>query len=91
MKALPLNVKLYKTTQTFTETSIPKGLLNNHQTLSNVWGKIVVIEGALMYVIQSDPYEEIKLTSEKHGVVEPEHLHFIKPEGKVVFYVEFYK
>ena len=90
MKSLPDNVVAYKRTPEFDESSIPTGLLNNHQTKEGVWGKIVVLSGKLLYTIQ-DPFEEILLDSNKYGVVEPTVLHQVKPMGQVSFFVEFYQ
>jgi len=89
MKKLPNNVIQYKSTPMFTEESVPKGLLNNHNTKSGVWGLIKVEEGELEYVIEN---KEVHILTENNiGVVEPEILHHIKPLGKVLFRVEFYK
>lgn len=89
MKQLPDNVKAYKRTPTFTEETVPEGLLNNHNTKSGVWGVIHIAEGELEYTIGN---EEVHiLTKDKGGVVEPEIVHHIKPLGEVSFYIEFYK
>ena len=90
MKSLPSNVAPYKKTDVFNETSVPQGLLNNHRTLPGVWGKIVVLEGTLKYVIEGQE-KEYELSSDRLGVVEPQVIHHVKPMGKVTFYVEFYK
>lgn len=90
MKSLPDNVVAYKQTPEFDESSVPNGLLNNHQTKEGVWGKIVILEGGLLYTIK-EPKEEIYLDSNNSGVVEPTVYHQIKPLGKVRFYVEFYR
>ncbi|MES2206668.1 MAG: DUF1971 domain-containing protein [Pseudomonadota bacterium] len=89
MKSLPLDVTAYKKTPEFDESSVPNGLLNNHKTKEGVWGKIVVLEGNLLYTI-NEPKEEIYLDTNNVGVVEPTVLHQVKPLGKVRFYVEFY-
>lgn len=90
MKKLPDNVTAYKQTPEFNETTVPAGLLNDHQTKANVWGKIVVVEGRLRYTIY-ESNEVIELDENTFGVVEPEVLHHVKPLGAVRFYVEFYK
>lgn len=90
MKQIPSNLALYKTTPVFDETTIPAGLLKNHNTKEGVWGKIVVVEGKLLYSIY-DTQEEIYLDENNYGVAEPKVLHQVKPSGKVKFYVEFYK
>ncbi len=91
MKALPKNVIAYKKTPEFEEFSIPKGLINAHQTKEGVWGKIVVLEGQLQYTINEPEKEIIVLTEKIYGVVEPEIFHDVKPLGKVRFYVELYR
>jgi len=91
MKSLPENVEVYKSTDHFDEKSVPQGLLNDHNTKKDIWGKINVLEGKLLYTIQSDPIEKIELSPEKFGVVEPEVMHHVTPLGSVRFYVEFYK
>ncbi|MGO3739775.1 MAG: DUF1971 domain-containing protein [Marinomonas foliarum] len=91
MKELPKNVSAYKKTPEFSEETVPKGLLNDHNTKDGVWGKIVILEGELEYIIQEPKKESILLNSQKYGVVEPTIKHHIKPMGKVRFYVEFYR
>ncbi len=90
MKTLPPDVKPYKQTPEFTESTLPNGLLKDHQTKAGVWGKIVVLEGKLLYTIQQPP-EETVLEPGKPGVVEPTVLHHVQPQGPVRFYVEFYQ
>ena len=81
----------YKRTPEFDENSVPAGLLKAHQTKEGTWGKIVVLSGRLMYRILEPTLEEIELSSEVHGVVEPTVLHEVAPIGSVKFYVEFYR
>ncbi len=91
MKDLPGDVKTYKRTDTFTENTVPAGLLKSHNTKAGVWGKIVVLEGELRYRILEPQVEDVVLTVDRFGVVEPQVLHEVLPLGKVSFYVEFLK
>lgn len=91
MKTLPDGVKAYKKTLVFDETTVPRGLLKDHQTMPGVWGLITILEGSLTYTIQSEPPEVNLLDKNQFGVVEPQVLHYVKPSGRVKFYVEFYK
>ena len=90
MKKMPAHLSAYKKTKTFDQDSIPKGLLNEHTTKEMVWGKIIILEGELLYII-TETGNEYKLNMNKFGIVEPEIKHRIAPLGKVKFYVEFYK
>lgn len=91
MKDLPANVSAYKRTDTFSEKTVPAGLLKSHSTKAGVWGKIVILEGELRYRILEPAIEDHVLTPEHFGVVEPKVLHEVMPLGKVSFYVEFLK
>ncbi|MCF8058658.1 MAG: DUF1971 domain-containing protein [Bacteriovoracaceae bacterium] len=91
MKELPLNIASYKSTPVFDQDSIPKALLKDHSTKPGTWGKINVIKGKLLYTIQTEPPEELLLSEQRYGVVEPEVLHKVSPRGKVEFFVEFMK
>jgi len=91
LKDLPSNVKAYKKTPIFTSETVPDGLLKTHRTMKGTWGKICVIEGLLRYTIESSPSESITLSSDHHGVVEPEVPHHVEPIGYVEFFIEFYK
>lgn len=91
MKQLPDNVVAYKKTSEFTETTVPNGLLKNHQTKEGVWGKIIVLAGNLEYTIIEPEQEVIQLNESRYGVVEPTILHHVKPLGPVRFYVEFHR
>lgn len=89
MKSLPDHVQRYKSTPVFTEETLPKGLLKDHNTKNGVWGLICIEQGELEYIIEDK--ETHILTPDNKGVVEPEIKHHIKPLGKVIFRVEFYK
>ena len=91
MKRLPPNVIAYKRTPEFTERSIPQALLGSHTTKVGVWGLIVVLEGSLIYRILEPAVEEVLLTANSKGVVEPAVRHQVAPLERVRFYVEFYR
>jgi len=91
MRSIPRQCASYKRTATFTNHTIPVGLLNAHQTKSGTWGKIVVIEGKLLYRILEPNVEEHILDPQHFGIVEPQVLHQVEPIGEVSFYVDFHK
>ena len=91
MKALPSNVVSYKRTPEFTDVSVPRGLLHEHNTKDDVWGKIIVLEGMLTYRILEPVTEEITLRPGHDGVIEPTIKHEVVPQSGGLFYVEFYR
>jgi len=91
MKSLPADAVPYKRTAEFTPSSVPSGLLHSHSTKEGTWGKIVVLEGTLTYRILEPKLEEIVLSPERCGVIEPTIRHEVVPDSAVRFYVEFYR
>ncbi len=91
MKTLPDDVARYATTPEFTEATAPQNLLENHQTGTGVWGKIVVFEGRLRYHILGAAPEEHELSPDAPGIIEPTVPHLVEPIGPVRFQVEFYR
>jgi tellurite resistance-related uncharacterized protein len=90
MKTLPANSVPYKKTEVFTDSSVPRGLLREHSMKPGAWGKLVVLEGTLTYRILEPVIEEIRLSPERFGVIEPTIKHEIVPSIGVRFYVEFH-
>ena len=91
MKNIPTEVKSIRRTPDFTNETVPKGLLKSYTTKEGNWAKIVVLEGSLIYRILEPALEEIVLTQETYGIVEPAVRHEIEPIGSMKFYVEFYR
>ncbi len=54
MATLPEGLKPYRRTPTFTEATVPAGLLKAHSITAGSWGRIGVLEGKLIYGI-TDP------------------------------------
>jgi tellurite resistance-related uncharacterized protein len=89
MPRLPDDVERYKATPEFDETTIPAGLLASHRLKADTWGRIVVVEGRLLYTIEEPEEIAFVLTPMLAGSVAPEARHHIEPRGKVRFFVEF--
>lgn len=86
---LPGNVQKYAETPVFSETSVPEKLLGLHDTKPGVWGRIVVLEGQLDYIIPGPPEQRFRLSPEQHGIIQPTELHRVASVGAVLFKVEF--
>ena len=91
---LPTHLHSYKRTPSFTEATVPAGLLGEHATKDGVWGLIHVEKGQLRYVL-ADPRRgasSVLITAHSPpGVVEPTIVHRLQPVGAVRFYVEFFR
>lgn len=93
MKTIPASAVHYKSTAVFTQDSVPAALQRSHTTASGVWGRITILQGSLRYRITdpSVPAEEVLLTPERHGVVEPRIEHEVQLIGPVRFQVDFHR
>ena len=70
---------------------VPAALLRSHRTKAGTWAKIVVLEGRLLYRILEPETEEIELSPNRPGIVEPEAPHEVEARGRVRFRVEFWR
>lgn len=91
MPTFPAGLTCYKRTPDFTAATIPKGLLKQHRTKAGTWAKIVIAEGVLLYVIETDPEQSFVLAPDFPGTVPPDTPHHIAPNGPVRFHVEFHR
>lgn len=90
MQSMPAQVRAYRRTPEFSESSVPDVWLGAHATKRDVWGKIVVLEGRLLFVLTGSG-EEFHLDADHPGVIEPRVTHLVRPLGRVRFYIEFYR
>lgn len=91
-QSLPPDAVPYKRTATFSEITIPAGLMHEHRTAAGVWALLHVLEGRLLYCISGPDGSEREIgAGDRPGVIEPERLHRVKPLGPVRFYVEFHR
>lgn len=90
MRELPADVQPYRRTPLFTAETVPAALLKDHATKAGVWGVITVLAGRLVYTIPATAERHV-LAPDSPGIVEPQQLHHVTPDGDVSFYVEFYR
>jgi tellurite resistance-related uncharacterized protein len=79
----------YRSTAIFDETTLPSALRVEHRTKSGVWGVIRVIEGKLRLRLL-DLGEDVILSPDRPGIVNPEQPHSVTPLGPMRMQVEFY-
>jgi tellurite resistance-related uncharacterized protein len=89
MPSLPANVAQYKQTAEFDERTLPHGLRSRHMLKPGTWGRIVVLEGELLYVIEQEPSLAFVLTPARPGIVAPEAPHHVELRGPVRLRIEF--
>ena len=88
---LPNNVEKYFETKVFTEKSLPEKITKKHNTKTGVWGRIVVLEGELDYIVSEPPKSLQRLSPGIDGVIQPKQQHYVCVVGPVRFKIEFLK
>ncbi len=85
----PEGLSEYKRTPTFTQNTIPKGLLHQHSTKAGTWGQIHVLSGRLMYTPEGQ--SSISVKQGETANIPPQMLHHVAAVSDVKFYVAFYR
>ncbi|GJL91705.1 DUF1971 domain-containing protein [Hyphococcus sp.] len=88
---LPNDVQYYSQTPIFTETTTPAKLTALHDTKPGIWGKLVVLSGALDYIIPGPPAERRQIGAGAFAIIEPAKPHRVTISGPVRYRVEFYR
>ena len=97
MASLPKDVVKYSQVpkgKSFTRTTIPKGLLKQHNTKKGTWGVINVSSGRLRYIVNEGPHAGVyDLDRNTKGIIQPQVYHSVAPidNEDVNFVVEFYR
>lgn len=90
-RKIPEGFEPYRRTPSFSEQSVPKGLLHAHSTKRGVWALILVARGHLEYLLHEPFNEQQVVTALRPGVILPEVQHHVSPMGDVDFCVEFWR
>lgn len=90
LPVLPARVTRYQVLGPFSETALPAGALQSHTLEPGVWGRIVVLEGALVYVLEREPDVAFELRAGDAGVIPPEEPHRVETAGAVRFEIELF-
>lgn len=76
----------------FTATTVPRGLLKQHNTKAGTWGLIRVLQGRLRYQINEPRISVFELDVNTPGVIEPQVMHEVRPlSDDLRFVVEFHR
>lgn len=86
---LPPSLVKYSQSPQFDQDSLPDALRRNHATKAGVWGRIVVSEGALIYLRNDRPAQLV--TPDEPATIFPEEPHSVMLKGAVTFCVEFFR
>lgn len=78
-------------TPLFTEATTPAKLIGVHTTKAGVWGKLVVFDGVLDFVVPGPPSRCQRVDAGSFAVIEPTVPHHVRLIGPVSFRIEFHR
>lgn len=85
---VPEDAVAYRTTDEFSEETLPAGLRRDHSTRAGVWGRVEVLAGRLRLVMPALAIDRV-LTAGESAILPPELTHHVDPVGaarvRVVF------
>ena len=88
--ALPASAEKYQETKVFTQDTIPAGFKREHSTKAGVWGKIIVVSGALELTIYEPEATQLVLDEGEFAIAAPRQTHSVRLSDGAAFKVEFY-
>jgi len=91
MRELPAGLTKYSQSPLFTQDTVPEKLTTMHSVKQGVWGKLIVQEGWLNYIVAGTPHLAHKVMVGDCAVIEPEVEHWVEITGPVSFVIEFYR
>ncbi|NLV54165.1 MAG: DUF1971 domain-containing protein [Acidimicrobiales bacterium] len=89
---LPDGLERARTTDEFTASTVPAGLLRTHRIATGVWGRLRVRAGRLRFVWEGDDAPPpVDLGPGDSLVVPPDRPHRVEPDTDVRFVIEFHR
>ena len=86
---LPADLDLVRVTDSWTDTTMPRGLRRDHRVAAGVWGRLHVEVGSLRFRAATSPPIDRVLGAGEQQAIPPDVVHSVEPTGEVRFRVEF--
>lgn len=87
---LPPGLEIYARSPDFVPATLPADLMHAHYTAEGAWGVIRVLEGAVLYALESPSNASIVLRAGESAVIEPQRLHHLRFVEDGRFFIEFH-
>jgi tellurite resistance-related uncharacterized protein len=86
---MPEGLTMVRSTDVWTEDTMPAGLRREHRVAPGRWGRLRVVEGELRFVAQTQPVIDVVIPAGSSQAIPPEVMHEVEATGPVRFFVEF--
>lgn len=88
---LPADVEFVRVTDVFDHVTRPVGLLRSHRLADDVWARLVVHDGELVFVFEDDADARVRLGAGDSIVIPPARPHHVELPSPVRFALEFHR
>ncbi len=86
---LPDDLELVRTSDTWTERTMPAALRRAHRVAAGRWARLRVEEGEVRFIAHTEPRIETMVRAGNWQAIPPQVEHEVEPCGAVRFFVEF--
>jgi len=87
---LPDGLRLVRTSPNWDEHTMPAGFKRSHRIAAGTWGRIVVHDGTLRFVAQTEPELNVIVGPQSTQAIPPEVEHNVQPLDQVRFSIDFF-
>ena len=86
---LPVGLRVVRSAGPFDSTTLPAGLRKAQRVAERTWGQLVVLEGTVLFSLDTEPPVHVRLTAPASAPIPPGVPHAVSPEGPVRLVVNF--
>lgn len=87
---MPDGLRLARTAGPFDELTLPAGLRRNHRVADRTWGCLRVLDGQVLFSMETEPPIEVELCAGDEQAIPPGIPHMVTVDGAVQLVVDFY-
>ncbi len=88
---IPPEYSLVRTSREFTDENAPAGLLRAHKLAADVWGRLQVLSGRVVFVLEASPFDTVSVSAGDYVDIPPEVFHRVELLGDARFVIEFFR
>lgn len=89
---IPPEYSLVRTSREFTdETVVPAGLLRADKLAADVWGRLWVLSGRVVFALEASPLDTVSVSAGDYVDIPPDVFHRVELLGDARFVIEFFR
>ena len=85
----PADLELVRTAGPFDEETLPPALRRAHVVAEGTWGVLRVLEGAVVFTIETTPPKSIRVSQGEEQPIPPDVPHFVRVDEPARLAIEF--